>query len=91
LPDYPDIKVEIVIDYGLTDIVKERCDAGARFGQQVAKDMIAVRIGPDIRMAVVGSPAYFAKRQLPRAPRPSGSEARRFHAAREGRIRSLRD
>jgi DNA-binding transcriptional LysR family regulator len=68
LPDYPDIKVEIVIDYGLTDIVKERYDAGVRFGEQVAKDMIAVRIGPDIRMAVVGSPTYFAKRPPPRAP-----------------------
>jgi DNA-binding transcriptional LysR family regulator len=68
LPDYPDIKVEIVIDYGLTDIVTERYDAGVRFGEQVAKDMIAVRISPDIRMAVVGAPAYFAKHQLPRMP-----------------------
>ena len=68
LPDYPDIKVEIVIDYGLTDIVAERYDAGVRFGEQVAKDMIAVRISPDIRMAVVGAPAYFAKHQLPRMP-----------------------
>src|SRR3954454_10764187 len=56
LPDYPDIKVEIVIDYGLTDIVTGQVDAGVRFGEQVAKDMIAVRIGPDMRMAVVGSP-----------------------------------
>ncbi len=69
LPDYPDIKVEIVIDYGLTDIVAGQFDAGVRFGEQVAKDMIAVRIGPDIRMAVVGSPAYFAKRPAPRTPR----------------------
>ncbi len=68
LPDYPDIKVEIVIDYGLTDIVTGQVDAGVRFGEQVAKDMIAVRIGPDIRMAVVGSPAYFAKRSPPRTP-----------------------
>jgi DNA-binding transcriptional LysR family regulator len=68
LPNYPDIKVEIVIDYGLTDVVAERVDAGVRFGEQVAKDMIAVRIGPDIRMAVVGSPAYFAKRPPPRTP-----------------------
>ena len=52
----PDIKVEIVIDYGLTDIVAERYDAGVRLGEQVAKDMIAVRIGPDMRMAVVGAP-----------------------------------
>jgi DNA-binding transcriptional LysR family regulator len=68
LPDYPDIKMEIIIDYGLTDVVAERVDAGVRFGEQVAKDMIAVRIGPDIRMAVVGSPAYFAKHPPPRTP-----------------------
>jgi DNA-binding transcriptional LysR family regulator len=68
LPDYPDIKVEIVIDYGLTDIVAERYDAGIRLGEQVAKDMVAVRIGPDMRMAVVGAPAYFAKRAPPRTP-----------------------
>jgi len=68
LPDYPDIKVEIVIDYGLTDIVTERYDAGVRFGEQVAKDMIAVRISPDIRMAVVGAPGYFAKHPPPRVP-----------------------
>jgi DNA-binding transcriptional LysR family regulator len=68
LPDYPDIKVEIIIDYGLTDIVAERYDAGARLGEQVAKDMIAVRIGPDMRMAVVGAPSYFAKRPQPRRP-----------------------
>jgi DNA-binding transcriptional LysR family regulator len=54
LPDYPDIKVEIVVDYGLTDIVAQRDDAGVRNGEQLAKDMIAVRIGPDMRMAVVG-------------------------------------
>lgn len=68
LPAYPDIKVEIVVDYGLTDIVAQRCDAGVRNGEQVAKDMIAVRIGPDMRMAVVGSPAYFAKHSRPRSP-----------------------
>src|SRR6266540_2214748 len=54
----PDIKVEIIIDYGLTDIVAQRFDAGVRSGEQVAKDMIAVRIGPDMRMAVVGAPSY---------------------------------
>ena len=68
LPDYPDIKVEIIVDYGLTDIVAERYDAGVRLGEQVAHDMIAVRIGPDMRMAVVGSPGYFATRPKPRAP-----------------------
>ena len=68
LPEYPDIKVEIIVDYGLTDIVAQRYDAGVRAGEQVAKDMIAVRIGPDIRMAVVGAPSYFAKRSPPKKP-----------------------
>jgi len=68
LPKYPDIKVEIVVDYGLTDIVAERYDAGVRWGEQVAKDMIAVRIGPDIRFAVVGAKSYFAKRPQPKTP-----------------------
>lgn len=68
LPDYPDISVEIIVDYGLTDIVAEGFDAGVRMGEQVAKDMIAVRIGPDMRMAVVGSPDYFARRPIPRTP-----------------------
>ncbi|WP_199229695.1 LysR family transcriptional regulator [Azospirillum sp. TSO22-1] len=68
LPDYPDIKVEIIVDYGLTDIVAEGYDAGVRLGEQVAKDMIAVRIGPDMRMAVVGSPGYFARHPPPRTP-----------------------
>ncbi|RWN29031.1 MAG: LysR family transcriptional regulator [Mesorhizobium sp.] len=68
LPDYPDIKVEIIVDYSLTDIVAERYDAGVRLGEQVARDMIAVRIAPDMRMAVVGSPAYFAKWPKPRTP-----------------------
>src|SRR4030081_3489256 len=65
LPIYPDIKVEIIIDYGLTDIVADRFDAGVRSGEQVAKDMIAVRIGPDTRMAVVGAPSYFNGRPEP--------------------------
>jgi DNA-binding transcriptional LysR family regulator len=65
---YPDIKVEIVVDYGLSDIVAERYDAGIRGGEQVAKDMIAVRVSPDMRMAVVGSPAYLKKRPLPQRP-----------------------
>jgi DNA-binding transcriptional LysR family regulator len=68
LPHYPDIKVEITTDYGLTDIVAERYDAGVRLGEQVAKDMIAMRIGPDMRMAVVGAPAYFANRPRPGTP-----------------------
>jgi DNA-binding transcriptional LysR family regulator len=68
LPRYPDIKVEINTDYRMIDIVEQRFDAGVRLGEQVAKDMIAVRIGPDVRMAVVGAPAYFAKRQKPAKP-----------------------
>lgn len=68
VPEYPDIKVEVIVDYGLTDIVAERYDAGVRLGEQVAKDMIAVRIGPDMRMAVVGAPSYFAKRPRPKLP-----------------------
>ena len=68
LPRYPDIKVELAIDYGLTDIVAERYDAGVRLGEQVAKDMIAVRIGPDFGMAVVGAPAYFERKPIPKKP-----------------------
>lgn len=68
LPAYPDIHVEVVVDYGLTDIVAERYDAGVRLGEQVARDMIAVRIGPDMRMAVVGAPSYFAERPPPKTP-----------------------
>jgi DNA-binding transcriptional LysR family regulator len=68
LPNYPDIKVEIVVDYGLTDIVAERYDAGVRYGEQLAKDMIAVRVGPDTRMATVAAPSYFAAHAKPRAP-----------------------
>lgn len=69
LPNHPDIRVEIAVDHGLTDIVAAGYDAGVRLGEQVAKDMIAVRIGPDLRMAVVGAPAYFARHPHPEAPR----------------------
>ncbi|AZC81761.1 LysR family transcriptional regulator [Pseudomonas chlororaphis] len=68
LPEHPDLNIEIIVDYGLTDIVAEGFDAGVRLGEQVAKDMIAVRIGPDMRMAVVGSPAYFARYPKPKVP-----------------------
>jgi DNA-binding transcriptional LysR family regulator len=68
LPKYPDIKVEVVIDYGLTNIVAEQYDAGIRPGELVAKDMIAVRVSPDHRMAVVGAPSYFAAHRKPRTP-----------------------
>lgn len=68
LPDHPDLSIEIIVDYGLTDIVAEGFDAGVRLGEQVAKDMIAMRIGPDMRMAVVGSPAYFSHYPKPVIP-----------------------
>jgi DNA-binding transcriptional LysR family regulator len=68
LPGHPDIKVEIIVDYGLTDIVAAGYDAGVRLGEQVAKDMIAVRIGPEMRMAVVGSPSYFKRYGFPQSP-----------------------
>lgn len=66
---FPDVKVEITIDYGLTDIVSERYDAGVRVGEQIEKDMIAVRIGPDMRMAVVAAPHYFQTHSPIRTPR----------------------
>ena len=65
---YPDIKVELFVDPALTDIVAQRFDAGVRSGEQVAKDMIAVRIGPDMRMAVVGAPSYFKSKPEPKRP-----------------------
>jgi DNA-binding transcriptional LysR family regulator len=68
LPKYPDIRVEVIIEYGLANIVAQRYDAGIRPGELVAKDMIAVRIGPDLRMAVVGAPSYFGIRKKPRTP-----------------------
>src|SRR4051812_43034672 len=68
LRQYPDINVEMIVDYGLTDIVAQQYDAGVRSGEQVAKDMIAVRIGPDMRMAVVGAASYFKSRPEPKKP-----------------------
>jgi DNA-binding transcriptional LysR family regulator len=68
LRENPDLKVEFVVDYGLTNIVAERLDAGVRSGGQVAKDMIAVRIAPDMRMAVIGAPAYFKAHGEPKTP-----------------------
>src|SRR3954454_13497865 len=65
---FPEINVEISVDHSFADIVAQRYDAGVRSGEQVAKDMIAVRIGPDMRMAVVGTPSYFAKRSPPKKP-----------------------
>ena len=68
LPQHPDLNIEVIVDYGLTDIVAEGFDAGIRMGEQLAKDMIAVRVGPDLRMAVVGSPAYFQRNPKPKSP-----------------------
>ena len=66
---YPDIGVELNVESGLTDIVSERFDAGVRLGEHIARDMVAVRIGAQLRMAAVGSPDYFARYGLPHAPR----------------------
>ena len=68
LPQYPDVKIEVIVDYSLADIAAGRFDAGVRLGEQVARDMIAVRIGPNLRMAVVGAPSYFASRPQPKKP-----------------------
>ncbi|MBB4200485.1 LysR family transcriptional regulator [Rhodoblastus sphagnicola] len=68
MADYPDIMVEISIDGRLTDLVAERYDAGVRLGERVEKDMVAIKIGPELRMAVVGSPDYFARRPKPVTP-----------------------
>ena len=68
LENFPDIKLEIINDYRLVDIVAERYDAGVRLGEQVDKDMIALRIGPDFRMAVAASPFYFRTRAKPNTP-----------------------
>lgn len=68
LDAHPDIRVEVTVDEGLTDIIESRYDAGIRFGEKVAKDMVAIKVGADIQTAVVGSPAYFADRPIPIAP-----------------------
>lgn len=68
LPDYPDLKVELTLDYGLADIVAQRYDIGIRLGDQVARDMIAVPISPRLRMAVAATPAYFQRYGVPQAP-----------------------
>ncbi|WP_434778915.1 LysR family transcriptional regulator [Neisseria sp. Ec49-e6-T10] len=68
LQQYPDIQVELIIDYSMTDIVEQRFDAGVRIGKHLANGMISVPIGPDMRMAVVGSPAYFAQHKKPMVP-----------------------
>ena len=100
LRKYPDIKVELVVEYGLTDIVAERYDAGVRLGEHLAKGMIAVPIGPAVRMVVVGAPSYLARHPAPKQPQdltahscinirlPSGLYAWEFEkASRELRVR----
>ncbi|ANP85495.1 LysR family transcriptional regulator [Rhizobium johnstonii] len=69
LQQYPDIRLELDVNYGLQDIVSEGYDAGVRFGEQIAKDMISVRIGPDVRFAVVAAESYFASRDIPTHPK----------------------
>jgi DNA-binding transcriptional LysR family regulator len=69
LKDYPDVTLEFYVDYGFTNVVEERFDAGIRLGEAVSKDMIAVRIGPDWRLVVVGTPAYFDRNPPPKTPR----------------------
>lgn len=69
LHQYPDIRLELDVNYGLQDIVSDRYDAGVRFGEQIAKDMISVRIGPDVRFAVVAAESYFASRDIPGHPK----------------------
>jgi DNA-binding transcriptional LysR family regulator len=68
LRNYPDVTVELSIDHALTDIVQERFDGGVRLGEQVTKDMVAVKIGPELRMVVVGSPDYLARNGVPLTP-----------------------
>ena len=75
LKDYPDITLEFYVDYGFTNVVEERFDAGIRMGESISKDMIAVRIGPDWRLAVVGSPAYFERNPAPTTPHELTSHA----------------
>src|SRR6266700_837196 len=89
LASHPDIRIDMIVDDNLTDIVADRIDAGIRFGDIVEKDMIAVRIGPDIRMAVVGAPSYFADRALPRTPRElSGHRCINYRHIRSGGLYS---
>lgn len=87
LEAHPDIRVEVTVDDGLTDIVAGRYDAGIRWGGRVAKDMVAVRVGPDVRAAVVGSPAYFAGRPAPDTPGGlAGHRCINYRLATAGRL-----
>ncbi|QUP56791.1 LysR family transcriptional regulator (plasmid) [Ralstonia syzygii] len=75
LPQYPDVKVELISEYAMVDIAAQGYDAGVRFGEQLAQDMVSVRIGPDIRYALVGTKSYLAKRSLPKTPRDLSEHA----------------
>jgi DNA-binding transcriptional LysR family regulator len=100
--DYPEIEIEIRVDNAFVDIVAERFDAGVRIGEQIEKDMIAVRIGPDMRMAIVGAPAYFQRRPPPLSPRdltqhdcinvrlPSSGGVLPWEFEKDGRVVSVR-
>ena len=97
LHSHPEIDVQIFIDYGLTDVVSERFDAGVRLGAEMDKDMIAVRIGPDIPMAIVGAPDYLSRHGMPTSVAqlvdhqainlylPSSGTANRWRLMRGGR------
>jgi DNA-binding transcriptional LysR family regulator len=85
LATHPDIRLDMIVDDNLNDIVADRIDAGIRFGDIVEKDMIAVRIGPDIRMAVVGAPSYFADHPVPLTPRElSGHRCINYRRVKSG-------
>src|SRR3954469_2552226 len=85
LASHPAIHLEMLVDDTMTDIVANRINAGIRFGDLVEKDMIAIRIGPDIRMAVVGAPSYFADHPMPRTPRElSGQRCINYRQVRTG-------
>lgn len=85
LPKYPDIKVEVRIDYGLTDIIAAQFDAGIRVGELLEKDMIAVRVGPDVRIAVVAAPTYLSSRKTPHLPQDlTNHNCINFRFAEEG-------
>lgn len=102
LPDYPDVNVEVIVDYGLVDVVADRFDAGVRLGEQVAKDMISVRISPDIPMAIVGSPIYLAQHPAPKSPEdlvehrainlrlPSSDTLNAWRLAKDGEAKRVR-
>ncbi|WIW89929.1 LysR substrate-binding domain-containing protein [Sphingobium sp. V4] len=75
LPEYPEVQVELSVDPAMTDIVDERFDAGVRIGEALAKDMIAVRIGPDLRLVVVGAPSYFERYGIAEAPEDAARQS----------------